>query len=176
MKVEVPVRIGGENAVLIDLSECDARIRHSSPLAAGSETSLVFDWGDAWFIATARIVATNTTESELQFVNVPPNARETLDAALNALKDDRLQQSVRNVVDEALASALPDCEPLRYRWIGGKWIVRTAKASEQQPVDGFIVPSSLPRPEVKRLCAAYETLDNDGRQMLRLVAAARLAA
>ena len=175
MNIHVPVRVGGADGVLIELSECHARIRHDNRLAAGAETTLVFDWGASWFIATARVGSTEVAgEYELQFLHVPPNARETLDAALQTLKDERLRRSVGHIIGEALAGR--SHELLRYRFIAGKWIVRTAKPNEQQPVDGFLVPAELGEIDRTRLCAGYEQLDNDGRQMLRLLAAAKLAA
>jgi hypothetical protein len=175
MNIHVPVRVGGANGVLIELSACHARVRHGGRLAAGSETTVVFDWGASWFVATARVGSTEAAgEYELQFLHVPPNAKETLDAALQTLKDERLRLSVGDIIGEALARG--SNELLRYRFISGKWIVRTAKPDEQQPVDGFLVPAQLGEIDRKRLCAGYEQLDNDGRQMLRLLAAAKLAA
>ena len=177
MKVNVPVRAGGVQCTMIELSECHARILRGSPLRAGSETALIFDWGESWFVATARVVSTDANgECELQFVHVPPNSKETLDAALKTLKDDRLYQSIGHIVGDALGGGVADREMLRFRFIAGKWIVRTAKANEMQPVDGFLAPASASEASVKRLCAAYENLDNDGRQMLRLLAAVKLAA
>jgi len=174
MNIHIPARIAGGDGVVIELGASHARIRHGNPLRAGVETTLVFDWGASWFAATARVVSTGAGESELHFIRVPPNAQETLDAAVQTLKDERLRQSVGDIIGDAIESRSD--ELLRYRFIAGKWIVRTAKAAEQQPVDGFLVPAALDEADRKRLCAGYEQLDNDGRQMLRLLAAAKLAA
>lgn len=177
MNIRVPVRVGGSEGALVELSEGHARIRHAQRLSAGSETSLIFDWGDAWFVATARVIPTGVAgESELQFIHVPPNARETLQAALHALNDDRLRRSVGDIISDTLPQEPPNNELLRCRFIEGRWVVRAAKPNEQQPVDGFLIPAAVGEHDVKRLCAGYEQLDNDGRQMMRLLAAAKLAA
>ncbi|HEY6842734.1 MAG TPA: hypothetical protein VI391_01085 [Thermoanaerobaculia bacterium] len=182
MNVRLFARAGGTNAVVVELSECHARVQHRNLLRGGSEVPLIFDWGDSWFVATTRVMsatsidASGMFESELQFVNIPEHSKETLDAAISTLGDARLEQSLAEIVASALAGASSPCDLLRCRFIAGKWIVRNAKADELPPVDGFIVPSSVGDAELTRLRAAYETLDNDGRQMLRLLAAARLAA
>jgi hypothetical protein len=114
-------------------------------------------------------------ESRIQFLEVPPESKQVLDHVVTTLRNSQLRKWVGNMMGEILAGAIPSDEAgghslLRYRLVNDRWIVRTADDDEPQPLDGFILPSSLGEEEIKTVCSAFRQLDRDGRQLLRLFA------
>lgn len=57
----------------------------------------------------------------------------------------------------------------KYRFDGQKW-TRELTASPAQPLDGFTVAAFEDEDELQTLCLAYETADEQGRNLIRLVA------
>jgi hypothetical protein len=186
LSIPLPARFGRIEGTLTDVSERGARLRHRQPLHPGTETRLIFDWGTSWFNCNARALSTRLVvategdqfyESRIQFLEVPPASKQTLAQVEATLRNSQLRKWVGNMMGEILAGAITKDEIgkhslLRYRLVNDRWIVRTADDDEPQPVDGFILPSSVGEEEIKTVCAAYRQLDRNGRQLLRLFAAA----
>src|SRR5262249_25240807 len=63
---------------------------------------------------------------------------------------------------------------LRCRLIGSRW-ERKWTSNPTQPEDGFLLPDSLHPEAVASPCEAYKGLDEDGRHLIRLIAAAALS-
>lgn len=192
MRLSIPLtaRFGRIDGTLTDIGERGARFRHRQPLNPGAENRLIFDWGMAWFNCSARALSTRLVvandgdqlyESRIQFLEVPLASKQTLEHVEATLRNSQLRKWVGNMMGEILAGAIAKDEAeghslLRYRLVNNRWIVRTAGDDDPQPVDGFILPSSVGEEEIKTVCAAYRQLDRDGRQLLRLFAQAAIAA
>src|SRR5690349_7809279 len=60
----VPARFGRVEGTLADISDHGARMKHREALHPCTESRLVFDWGETWFIATARVLSTWLVRSD----------------------------------------------------------------------------------------------------------------
>ncbi len=58
---------------------------------------------------------------------------------------------------------------ISYRLKGGSWW-RVPTDSPDQPADGFTVASHEDEEELETLCRTYETADEEGQRLIRLVA------
>ena len=58
---------------------------------------------------------------------------------------------------------------MRCRLLGQRWVKCWTRIPEQ-PEDGFTVPAKLSEGEVEILCEAYQTMDADGRDLIRATA------
>ena len=182
--VPLPARFGRIEGTLVDVSARGARMRHRQPMHPGTESRLIFDWGTQWFNANSRVLSTRLVsasdthfyESRIQFLELPPASKLTLDQVVTTLRNMVLRKWVGNMMGEVLSGAITPAENddnrlLRYRLVNDRWIVRTAQDDEPQPLDGFILPASVGEEEIRTVCAAYKQLDLNGRQLLRLFAA-----
>lgn len=188
LTVPLPACLGRTDGVLIDLGRRGARFHHEKALAPGVELRLTFEWPGGPFRVRARVLSSRLIavgsrqtrfESRLQFLQVPPGSNAVLQRVITTLTDQQLRQWVANMMGEWQVP--PSAEPagtararLRFRLLNGHWDTQPAAAGEGPPPDGFIVPASMEPGEISILCAAYQSLDRDGRQLLRLFASAAL--
>jgi hypothetical protein len=115
-----------------------------------------------------------TYASRLQFVDVSPNDRETLDALLVDLKERQAERWVRNAKgDYAPDPPLPRIGGyfMRLEWTSHGWR-EVATRDPQQPAKGLTVPADTRPLERKMICDVYERVDGSGRQLIRLIAEA----
>lgn len=184
----IPALIGRGDGVLIDLSENGAKIRHASMVRRGSTVRVSFEWERARFSATAEVLGSRvvcignadratTYESRLRFLSVTADAQRVLTRTLDALAGHDMRRWVANLrgwddeLERNPAPGIVTTAFLRCRLIGMRWEVK-ATNDRTQPEDGFLLPAGIDDNEIVRLCADYLRADAEGRQVVRLLAAA----
>jgi hypothetical protein len=186
----LPVRVGRNDGVFIDASMRGARIRHSGALRRGATVRIAFEWERQRFAATAEVLASRvvalgmrdgesaTFESRLRFTAMSAESSHLLARFLGALANDELRTWVGNLKGFGDTPPAPsDPTParaagyLRCRRSGRGWEKKWTREAVQ-PRDGFLLPAGTPPAEVDALCRAWETMDDDGRQLVQRTAAA----
>lgn len=184
----IPALIGRGTGFLVDLSERGAKIRHSTMVRRGATVRISFDWERARFSATAEVVGSRVVsignaeqpamyESRLRFLAVTSEAERVLARTLDSLAGRDMRRWVANLrgwgdeVDRTPAPAPVSTSYLRCRLLGMRWEVK-ATNERTQPTDGFLLPAGIDDNEIVKLCADYLRADTDGRQVMRLMAAA----
>lgn len=184
----IPALIGRGEGVLIDLSERGAKIRHSSMVRRGATVRIAFEWERARFSASAEVVVSRVVflgnaerptmyESRLRFTNVSRDGQHVLSRTLDALAGRDMRRWVANLrgwddeVTPAPVAAPAIASYLRFRLVGARWEVK-ATTDITQPTDGFLLPAGIDDNDIVKLCADYVRADRDGRQVMRLMAAA----
>lgn len=184
----IAVLIGRGEGVLIDLSANGARVRHAAIVRRGSTVRLSFEWASERIGGNAEVLASHvvslggagtTYESRLRFTRFDAGAREVLARALDALENRgvrRLIANLRGWTDEVrqVRPAVPSLVTgsyIRCRLMGARWEVK-AIGDGQQPDDGFALPAPVEKGEILRLCDDYARAGEDGRRVIRLLAAA----
>ena len=185
----LPVRIGRGDGILVDLSTGGARVRHSAPallwcslrlLIVADETPITLDAE----VLSSRVSCLGTGhspthyETRLRFRRIQKAQAAALAALVATLDTRRLRRLVDNMhgwFDEPQRSherARPPCF-LRVTRDGSSWI-RRRTSRPGQPDDGFVLPGDTDPIEIDLLCKTYERLDDDGRQLIRSMAAAAI--
>jgi hypothetical protein len=184
----IPAMIGRGEGCLVDLSERGMKIRHSAIVRRGGTVRVAFDWERARFSASAEVVGSRVVsigsaeqptmyESRLRFLAVTPEAERVLSRTLDALAGRDMRRWVANLrgwedeIDRTPAPAPVSNTYLRCRLLGMRWEVKAANEAAQ-PADGFLLPAGIDDNEIVKLCADYLRADTDGRQVMRLMAAA----
>ncbi|HKR62962.1 MAG TPA: PilZ domain-containing protein [Thermoanaerobaculia bacterium] len=186
----LPVFVGRGVGTLVDLSATGARVRHAVQAQRGSNVRLTFEWHGERFGATAEVLSSRVVslgngesptiyESRLRFRLLTDAARDLLDRVLVAIENEDVRRWVANLRGwNAGESASPARIPikgsyLRCRLLGRRW-ERKWTQDASQPNDGFVLPETTGPRDVDELCATYENADDDGRNLIRLIAAASL--
>jgi len=180
----VPAVFGRCAAVLIDLSEHGARIRHFASAPRGSATRVSFTWERARFSATAEVLASRVItlgadpsyETRVRFLSVDASSQVVLTTALAGISGRHIRRWVANLrgwseewqPDRAL---LPSGWFVRCRFLGAAW-ERKRTNNATQPEDGFLLPAETAEAEIVTLCDLYSRGDEDQRQLIRSLAAA----
>ena len=186
----IPALIGRGAGFLVDLSERGAKIRHSTMVRRYATVRIAFTWEGAQFSASAEVVGSRVVsigsadqptmyESRLRFLAVSPEAQRVLSRTLDSLAGRDMRRWVANLRgwhDEIDRTPAPAPAPagtgyLRCRLVGMRWDVK-ATNELAQPADGFLLPAGIDDNEIVKLCADYLRADTDGRQVMRLMAAA----
>jgi hypothetical protein len=182
----IPVVIGRGDGVLVDLSARGAKVRHASLVRRGATVRISFEYERTRFCASAEVLASRVSslqgtrggtiyESRLRFTAVSAEAAGALSRILDAVAGRDVRRWVANLRgwgDEAACASAPlSVSFLRCRLFGIRWEVKCTN-EHTQPADGFLIPASTSDSEVVRLCADYERADEDGRRVIRLLAAA----
>lgn len=186
----VPVLIGRGKGVLVDLSEHGARVRHDVQAPRGSNVRLTFAWHNERFAASAEVLSSRVValgmadvptvyESRLRFRPLTDATAELLARVLGSVEDADIRKRVANLRGWEETSTPTTPTPaktgsyLRCRLIGNRW-ERKLTHDMTTPIDGFLLPESVTPREVDSLCETYRELDDDGRQLVRLLAATAL--
>lgn len=184
----VTALIGRGDGVLIDLSDRGAKVRHFTMVRRGALVRLSFEWEGERFSANAEVLASRvvslgngagsgtTYESRLCFRDVPPPSESVLARALESLADRDVRRWVSNLRgwgDEPVREPLPFASGsfLRCRYLGTRW-EKKCTHDLTQPEDGFLLPAGVDHHEVETLCSTYAHMDDEGRRVVRLMAAA----
>lgn len=180
--------VGRHAGVFVDLSMRGAKIRHAGALSRGAMMRIVFMWERERFCATAEVLASRiaslgmregesaTYESRFRFVSIDEGSSALLARVLIAMSDDALRSWVGNMkgFDEKPAArpATPGAVGfLRCRRVGMRWEKKWTRNSAQPP-DGFLLPAGTTPAEVNALCAAWDSMDDEGRRLLQATASA----
>ncbi len=181
----------GESALILDVGLGGALIEHHGTAKLGERMTLAFRWQSEDL--TFRCEVTRTTlmpaddtdprqisQSAVQFVDPTSPSLERLQEMMATFVGRVLAaqraNAAANVREEA--AILPQLGGARrsrtrgfvaYLYDGKSWIRRQSRLSDQ-PRNGFTVPAYEDEEELEALCRAYETADEEGRRLIRLVA------
>ncbi len=183
------VLIGRGEGALLDLSTRGARVRHAVQARRSTNVRLSFDWENDRFVAMAEVLSSHVValghgdvptlyESRLRFRLISENDEQILDRVIAAIQFG----SERRWIDNLEGNSQPDRRAtttvttgsyLRCRLIGRRW-ERKWTHDRTQPHDGFLLPESIDAKEVDKLCRSYEEQDDNGRALIRMIAAASI--
>jgi hypothetical protein len=185
----VPVLVGRGEGVLVDLSERGARVRHSVQARRGSSIRVTFEWEGQRFAATGDVLSSRVValgfgdvptvyESRLHFRVITDAAGELLARVLLSVENGDVRKWVANLHGWSDAATAPSATRstgsyLRCRLLGSRW-ERKWTHDRIQPKDGFLLPESVDTRDVDNLCETYVGMDDEGRDLIRLMAAASL--
>ena len=181
-----------QNALILDIGVGGAYIEHYGAVASGSRFDLVFRWQgeDVDFVcevARSEVVRTGgdgvsvVSHTGLRFVQARGESETRLNDMMATFVGRVLAAQRANATamptdhDNFVLAQLGGARRARtkgyvlYRFHDGKW-TRTSSDSPKQPVDGFTVAAYEDEEEVATLCTTYETADDEGRRLIRLVA------
>ena len=187
----VPVFIGRAEGVFVDLSLEGARVRHAVQALRGSNVRVSFEWDGERFACPAEVLASRVValsngtratqyESRLRFRLLPETTAQLLRRVMAALANEDVRNWVANLHGWSTLpasnapAALRHGSYLRYRLVRNRWETKWTHDAAQ-PTDGFVLPEITDRQEIRTLCEVYERLDEDGRHLVRLLAAAALS-
>lgn len=183
-------QFGDGSALILDIGVGGALIEHHGRVESGDQKRLQFRWKghDISFecvVVRSRIVRDRPT---LETVRAHTGVR-FLEAHGDA--DEHLIDMMATFVARVLAAqranasgvtngpdALTQLGAARrarsegwiaYRWSGDDWLI-TPTSSPAQPEDGFTVAAYEDEDELRALCETYETANDEGRRLIRLVA------
>jgi len=177
----LPALIGRGSGTLLDLSANGARIRHASPVQRGAHVRVTFEWRGQRFEANAEVLASRVAslgghtqfESRLRFVAVAEASQQVLARTLTDLLDRDLRKWVANLhgwndgpPDDEIAASRAGY--IRCIYIGGRW-QQTPTRDSTPPAAGFTVPEGTSPAEIRTLCRTWESADEDGRRLVRLI-------
>lgn len=182
VKQPLPALIGRGSGTLVDLSVNGARIRHASPVQRGMTVRVTFEWRGQRFEAHAEVLASRVAslggqtefESRLRFVSVSGASQQVLERTLTDLLDRDLRKWVANLHgwhdepfdDEETAASRAGY--IRCIYAGGRW-KQTPTRDATPPAAGFTVPEGTSPAEIRALCRTWESADEDGRRLVRLI-------
>jgi len=183
------------NALILDIGISGAYVEHYGELAPGAQFHLSFRWhGEdiAYLAEVARSRVVRTPGGDGQSVVSHTGFR-----FLKAIgeSESRLQDMMATFVGRVLAAQKANAAAtelagdsgtafleqlgearrirsrgyLTYRFRNGRWS-REACSSPLQPEDGFTVAAHEDEEELETLCRTYESTDDEGRGLIRLVA------
>jgi len=182
----VGIRIGRGEGVLVDISEHGARVRHQTLVVRGARVRVSFDDDDRRFSASAEVLASRvislgavdgtTYESRLRFTGIDAESAAVLALTLESLAGRDIRRWVANLRGwsdgtTTDAARLTTGTYLRCRLLG-RWWERKWTRDTVQPADGFLLPAGIDESEIRTLCDTYESLDPEGRRVVRLMAEA----
>lgn len=183
---EIPALIGRGEGVLIDLSATGVRLRHAAVVQRGTLVRVSFECGGGRVGATAEVLSSRvvslggtatTYDSRLRFVVFDPGAKEALAQELASIETRNVRRWIANLrgwsdeIRERPRPSLITGSYFRCRLVGARWEAKATRDTTQ-PEDGFVVPATVADREVLRLCEDYRRADEDGRRVIRLMAAA----
>jgi hypothetical protein len=186
----LPAIIGRGAGLLVDLSERGAKIRHTATVVRGSTVRISFAWSGWRFSANAEVLASRvvslgssqnggtTYESRMRFIAVSPENEDVLQRALEEIAGRDMRRWVANLRGWGDAPAPPPravSSYLRCRYLSMRW-QKKVTPDVTQPEDGFVVPAETSEAEIATLCETYARVDEEGRHVLRLMAAAAVEA
>lgn len=182
----IRITIGRGCGTLLDLSRGGMRVRHTVAATRGSQLRVTLSWQSDRFFADAEVLSSRVAglgdgetaatifESRFRFVRLSDYSQSVLDRVLAAISSIELRSWVANLrgwSDESRGSRRsPETEAfIRCRFIGMRWQKKWTHDTVQPP-NGFLVPATINPQELAKLCETYSRADEDGRQLIRLMA------
>ncbi len=185
-------QLGDGSALILDIGVGGALVEHHGHLEAGDQMRLQFRWKgeDVSFecvVIRSRVVRdrpgleTVRSHTGLRFLEARGRSEEHLNDMMatfvgRVLSAQRANASGAGGGPDALTLAQLGAARrarsegwLTYRWADGDWTI-TPSASPLQPEDGFTVAAYEDEDELRELCETYETANDEGRRLIRLVA------
>ena len=186
--------IGQDNALILDIGMAGAFLEHYGTSQTGDRFRLTFRWQGEPIEFECEVVRTNVvrdpggngiqpvSHSGVHFVAPVGDAEERLEALMaNFVRKILDAQRANAAGEEGHATSAVILEGLggarrkrtrgfvSYRLRDGKWW-RVPSESSRQPEEGFTVAAWEDEAELDLLCRTYEAADDDGRQLIRLLA------
>src|SRR5438105_6018717 len=182
--------IDGESALLLDVGVAGAFVEHHGKIEPGTHFTLSFRWQGEELdfmceVARSKVVRPSVdagsivSHSGLRFVDASMQSKQKLQEMMTTfvrrLLDAQRANASGDHQSEAVLSAIGDARRgrsrgyLRYRLQDNAWR-HEATTSPRQPSDGFAVPAFEDDDDITKLCEAYERADEEGRNLIRLVA------
>ena len=191
LKLAKPLQatLDGRSALILDIGVAGAFVEHRGRAVNGLNVELAFKWQGAGVSFKSTVVRSTVvrdggeegpvSQSGLVFNKGVGDSDEKLRQMMsafvaqlmeahraNATGDDRTG-AILNQIGQARRSRSQGL--VAYHWNGREWSTAPTK-SARQPNDGFTVAAYEDEEELTTLCKAYEAADEEGRQMIRLVA------
>ena len=181
----------GGNALVLDIGITGALVEHYGAPEPGDRFHLSFQWQGETVEFVCEVVRTAVVRTGGDGRNVSHSGVKFVEAV--GPSDERLQDLMATFVGRVLAAQKAnaagesrDTHPtileqlgdarrsrtpgyLCYRLKGDIWW-RIPTTSPAQPTDGFTVAAHENEEEIEALCETYSAADEEGRQLIRLVA------
>jgi hypothetical protein len=184
--------LGGQNALILDIGLGGAFVEHYGEPKKGQRMILSFRWKntDITFVtevARSTVIrkdeasGQSVSQSALTFIEGRGHSEEKLGDMMatfigHVLAAQRANAEAEGgVAGSAVLYSLGEARRERtrgfraYLWDGEKWTCRSTQIGDQ-PRTGFTVAAYEDEEEVEELCRTYETADEEGRRLIRLVA------
>ena len=179
--------LDGQNALILDIGISGAFVEHYGKPKSGDRFMLHFRWKgtDVEFVCEVahtdvvrKSAEANTSHTGLRFIQATGDAEARLNDMMATFVGKMLAAQKANAGATESSEVLTDLGGARrsrtrgyltYRLKGGTWS-RAMTESPSQPKDGFTVAAYEDDAELDSLCRAYECADEQGRQLIRLVA------
>ena len=184
LRLEWPIAgtFGDTPVTLVEIGILGGRVEHQSPFD-GQYSELRFDFDGRRIEMRCEVVRTSGGEgrfvSGLRFLSAVGASSDHLRHMLAQLVAGVLErkydssatrlQILRAAIDGDRTVRGTDAHFLSYRYEEGEWRRRRVFLPEQ-PALGFTVARGEDADEMQRLCAVYETSDDEGRRLIRLFA------
>lgn len=194
MKLARPIlgSLDKESALILDIGLGGAFIEHRGTKKPGDKVTLAFRWQGEEISFGCEVTRTRAlrpaagekegamSQSAVAFVNPAGASLERLQTMMatfvgrilaaqkaNASADGDQNGSILYQLGDARRSRSRGY--LAYLWDGETWTCRQTQLPDQ-PRTGFTVAAHEDEEELETLCKAYETADEEGRRLIRLVA------
>lgn len=202
LKLSKPIlgTFGSSNALVLDIGMAGAFIEHYGEAAPGDRLDLSFRWqGDEVAfrceVVRSSVVKQPAGDGKSQLSQTGVHFLEPVGDSATRLQDliatfvgHILAAQKANAAGEAgtrsagetILATIGQARRSRshgfvsYRFKDARWW-RVPSDSSRQPADGFTVGSHEDETEIETLCRTYETADEEGRQLIRMVAELSLA-
>ncbi len=183
----LPGRLGGTRVYVLDASLIGLRVAHQGSVpAAGSPCRIEFDWEGRHIQLDCEVrrnalhkLAKEKNEKSIYHAGLSiVGALGESDAALRSM----VAAIVARALDEQKANArgvpaeAAECfqtgkgtDYVRCELVSGTWR-RTETNRADQPPNGFTVSAAESREHVQMLCDTFVNADDDGRQLIRMMA------
>lgn len=197
LKLSKPIlaTLGDSNALILDVGLAGAFLEHHGKAEPGQRFTLTFRWQgtDVQFVCAVMrttIVGEGRGDEKsvvshtgVRFVEAVGDANRHLQDLIASFVTHVLTAQKSNASGELGAASagatilarLGEARRMRsrgfvmYRLEDGLWS-RTHADSPRQPPDGFTVGEHEDEDDLEKLCETYEAADDEGRQLIRVVA------
>jgi hypothetical protein len=176
----------GENVLVLDIGVAGALIEHRGAATSGERFMLSFRWQGGDIAYVCEIAHTEphglVSHSGLRFLEPVGDAaarlRELMTSfvgkvitAQKANASGGFRAADKETVLEQLGQARRDRTKgfASHRFVEGQWS-RTPTTSPVQPADGFTIGAYEDDEEIAKLRRSYEAADEDGRDLIRVLA------
>jgi hypothetical protein len=183
-----------QNALILDIGVSGAYVEHYGEVRPGERFRLSFRWHGEDIdylaeVARSRVIrtpggdgqslvshtgfrfveGTGESASRLQDMMATFVGRVLAAQKANAAADDLDREGASILAQLGEARRVRSRGYVAYHFRGGKWS-REATNDARQPADGFTVAAHEDEDELETLCRTYESADEEGRDLIRLVA------
>ena len=188
----IPARLGGLEALIVDLDVDRALVDHDDPIQVGETKRLVFQFEDELLAFSASVhtraprlllgrtlwrsvmtLSDGEKDSDLRLAeSVSRHSSRVLQAleanATGSREDNRLDGDA-TITTLGAAARFGGLSFVTYRYDGSSWSKRSSLLAEQ-PEEGFTISSFEDAAQVEELCRAYEQADPEARKLIRMMA------